>query len=373
MKRVHFYIDNLRIGGFQRLCLDQAYAFSGAGFSVEIHVLCSQGSSNPSFLFAESRLIEHHNIRINYLSGSFSLQLMSVRETLKSITCQDIVICHSLRATALLWLGQRLAFKKIVFLTTIHQLPTLSAPKQRLQRFIYSQLSPVLTAYSQAVINDWTMRVNNFPLLIRKLFQKDILLQRNGIYLPRVSNSVGQKVSSVTSRLIYLGRISSWKGVETFFEFARSSQLTDFRLLVIVPEISESLLTNLRNEFGERIEFQIGGSFSSYVPMQGDVHFYAAQYGEKAKYIESISLNCLEMASVGTPSVVTRGGLNTWPDLSKMKLFWECNWNNEEHVVASILEASRIHLSQQEISHIRNLIDVNRNLTGILDLLGKKS
>jgi len=311
------YIDNLRIGGFQRLCLDQAYALSQQDFSVEIHVLSAIELSNPSFLSSESSLINDRKIIVHFLSERLFFQLRSILKVIRNMPQNDIVISHGLRATALLWMGQKISFKNFKFLTTIHQLPTLSASRQRLKRFVYSQLSPFLTAYSEAVVNDWNYRVSHFPAVIRK----------------------------------------------------RYPRLDVFNILVIVPEISDSHRSQLKEEFGERIQFQIGKSFNSYTAVKGDVHFYAAQYGEKAKFIESISLNCLEMASVGTPSVVTKGGLNTWPELKNLSVFWECDWTNREATVDTIIKASQIDIYEKEILRIRDLIDINHNVLKIREFL----
>ena len=62
MKSVTFFIDNLRIGGFQRLCLDQAYAFSDRGYKVTIIALQENEISNASFLISENALIEKKNL-----------------------------------------------------------------------------------------------------------------------------------------------------------------------------------------------------------------------------------------------------------------------------------------------------------------------
>jgi len=363
------YIDNLRIGGFQRLCLDQAYALSQQDFSVEIHVLSAIELSNPSFLSSESSLINDRKIIVHFLSERLFFQLRSILKVIRNMPQNDIVISHSLRATALLWMGQKISFKNFKFLTTIHQLPTLSASRQRLKRFVYSQLSPFLTAYSEAVVNDWNYRVSHFPAVIRKFFSKNISVLRNGIFLPRITNSTVKLPTVARGRLIFLGRISTWKGLETFFTFARYPRLDVFNILVIVPEISDSHRSQLKEEFGERIQFQIGKSFNSYTAVKGDVHFYAAQYGEKAKFIESISLNCLEMASVGTPSVVTKGGLNTWPELKNLSVFWECDWTNREATVDTIIKASQIDIYEKEILRIRDLIDINHNVLKIREFL----
>jgi hypothetical protein len=57
------------------------------------------------------------------------------------------------------------------------------------------------------------------------------------------------------------------------------------------------------------------------------VHIYPVNYGSSAKFIESVSLNCLEMACLGVPSVVTKGGLSTWQDLQEFGIFVEVDWD----------------------------------------------
>jgi hypothetical protein len=79
--------------------------------------------------------------------------------------------------------------------------------------------------------------------------------------------------------------------------------------------------------------------------------------------IESISLNCLEMASIGIPSLITAGGLNTWPEFSNTSMFVEVDWNNTALVVDQILNASHRRTNPKESERLRNLISINRQLT----------
>ena len=368
MKSVTFLIDNLRIGGFQRLCLDQAYAFSDKGYKVTIIVLQENDKSSPSFLTSECELIAKSNLQIVFVSNSHFKQLITLLRLVKNLSSNDILVSHSLRATALLRLSFMLDMKKPLFTTTIHQLPTLSAAWQRFKRFTYAQLSPNLTAYSIAVKSDWESRISKFPIGTRFLFSKDISVLRNGIYLPRIANNRSGLEDYALPRLIFLGRLTSWKGFTTFLNFGRNSHLSEFRLLLIVPAIPEETMKDLKQEFGNRIEFVIGQSFDSYSPIQGDVHFYAAEYGEDAMFIESISLNCLEMASVGTPSVVTIGGLETWPDLVDLGLFYECNWNDVNSVVSQIFKASNIRIKSDILQKIRETISIESNIVTLESL-----
>ena len=370
MRTVHFFIDNLAIGGFQRLCLDQSYAFAAAGNKVNIHVLSEVSHLNSNtFVNLEKSIISKFDISINSLSSSHLGQLKKTSQILGSVESDDLVISHSLRATVILWFSKHTLRKKTLFITTIHQLPTLSAPIQRTRRFIYSQFSPILTAYSTAVKNDWDSRVlKNY--LFRIFFRKQISVLRNGIFLDRLPRSAQYTEIQTSKRLVYLGRNTGWKGIETLLRYATLDSLQDFEILLMLPEIDITWEKELRNKFGGRIEISTGKTLSSYVPRNGDVHFYAAQYGPNAKFIEGISLNCLEMAALGVPSLVTSGGLGTWPDLEEKKIFVECEWDNLNETSDKIRLTSELIFSSLAINEICKLVDIKNNISIIEASLG---
>jgi hypothetical protein len=115
-------------------------------------------------------------------------------------------------------------------------------------------------------------------------------------------------------RLVFLGRPTAWKGVSSILELALVPVLANTKLLFFFPYEHADLFKNIPVELTERISVVVSKSFRDYKPSYGDVHLYPANYGTSAKFIESISINCLEMASVGIPSFITRGGLLTWPE-----------------------------------------------------------
>ena len=369
MKRVHFFIDNLSIGGFQRLCLDQAYSFSELGYSVAIHSLSMPpGPESRSFLSIEKDLIDLHGISIDYLSTGHLEQISKTRFILRSYERGDIWISHSLRATAVIYIASRLLRKRFFFMTEIHQLPTLSAPIQRFRRFLYAQLSPALVAYSEAVKKDWDTRVRNFPIFIRFIFDKPIEVIRNGIYLNRIPSMTDGQKSNMGSRLIFLGRNTGWKGLATFLTYAEHPSLSHFELLLMLPEIDQAFERQIIDRFEGRVEIAIGKSIASFSPREGDIHFYAAQYGGDARFIESISLNCLEMAAAGVPSVVTAYGLTTWNDLQNLGIFFECDWSDSESTINGILEVARKRISTEDLEKIRAQISIASNVHKIIQL-----
>lgn len=365
MRTVHFFIDNLAIGGFQRLCLDQSYEFATAGHKVEIHVLNDVPDSiSNSFVNLEATIITRLNISISYLSSSHRRQIRMTSDILRRVGVGDLVISHSLRATVVLWVSKRLVRTSYPFITTIHQLPSLSAPFQRTRRLIYAQLTPLLVAYSNAVKRDWDSRISK-TFLFRLFLKKEISVLRNGIYLNRLPHHKGESALPEAKRIVYLGRNTGWKGIETLLRYATLESLQTFGILLMLPKMDATWKEELREKFGERIEFSVGKTLSNYKPRAGDVHFYAAQYGPKARFVESISLNCLEMAALGVPSVVTRGGLGTWPELAKMNVFAECDWNNLDATSSVIRQLSDLSFSPSNITEIREIVNIKHNVEKI--------
>ena len=245
MHPVYIFVDNLRIGGFQRLALDQAYALSDRGFSPTIFVLDDPHQENvPSFLNSEMTIILGKGVSIRSLGKSRTVQFSAINELFSQSCSPDLLLSHSLRATFMMFLISLRRMKKLKTISTIHQLPTLSAPRQRFQRFLYASLSWRLLAYSVAVQSDWKSRIKN-SWILRLLFGRNqIAVMRNGIYLDRLPSNV--KIASFKSpgRLIFLGRNTTWKGVSTFLEVASQPILASFGD-ALLNNVTKDLFSNL--------------------------------------------------------------------------------------------------------------------------------
>ena len=276
-----------------------------------------------------------------------------------------------MRATALFFLVNQNPLHKIKINTTIHQLPTLSRPKQRLQRFIYAQLSGNLFAYSGAVKSDWEKRSSSNFLSRLFLARKKIKVLRNGIFLDRLpdikfhNSPVG--AASTHGRLIYLGRNTAWKGVGTFLEIAAVPRLLDFKLLFMIPDMHDLQIDSLDKSLQERITVIAGKSIAYYEPTAGDVHLYPANYGHQAEFVESISLNCLELACLGISSFVSAEGLGTWPDLVDSGIFIETDWIDKVALAELIVVKSKIVRTGDEINFLRSKIDIKNQLTELIN------
>lgn len=359
-------LDNLRMGGFQRLALDQAYALSEKGYSVRILVLSSPISKKePSFLFIEEDLIRQLKVQISYMGESRLSQFFSLNRIVWKLNRKDLLLSHTLRGTALLSIQKFRIKSRARLITTIHQLPTLSAPRQRFKRFCYAQLTDILTGYSVAVKADWMEKIKHYPRFIRFFFKKEIRVLRNGIYLNRLPSL--DLVDSYQPRLVYLGRSASWKGMNNFFNIASNPALSNFRFLIMVPNQEDVSLDSLESSIRERFQVIAGKTVSSLKPQFGDVHIYPANYGSETNYVESVSLNCLELASLGIPTILSQFGTSTWPDLRKFCIFHECSWENMDEVVSQVIKASLQRIEQTDLRQIRNLISIENNIQNLFN------
>ena len=72
------------------------------------------------------------------------------------------------------------------------------------------------------------------------------------------------------------------------------------------------------------------------------------------------------MSAIGIPSVVTSGGLFTWPELAETGLVQEVDWSNIAEVVTAIRLSKDLTISPAELSDVRKLVDINRQIENLL-------
>jgi hypothetical protein len=165
--------------------------------------------------------------------------------------------------------------------------------------------------------------------------------------------------------MIFLGRIATWKGLETLFKLAQHPKLFHASILIIVPAIDKNFSKRMPIRLMNRIQIQTGTTINNFVPKPGDVHIYPTNFGKNIKYTESISINCLEMACLGVPSLVTKGGVKTWPELDKFKILIEADWQNFEECVELIIKNSKEYFSSDHMKSIQEIINIENQFQTI--------
>jgi len=364
VNKAYIFVDNLKIGGYQRLSLDQAYALSDLKYSVTIIVLSPRLEWTAAIIEKKELDLKKIELLESKSSRIALFQFISKNLPLSSADC--LVISHSLRSTLVLRSINVLFRSKFTINTTLHQLPKLSHLSQRIKRLIYAQFTDNLYCFSKAAEMGWyTQFGNTFEGVLFK-YSKRIQTLRNGIYLDRLPARQPVNKGESRPRIIYLGRLSFWKGLETIKKLAKSEELSEFDFVLMVPAISPKDLHELNKILGSRLNVIEGKSVASLKSQDGDVHIYPANYGSEVELIESISLNCLEMCAIGIPSIVTLGGLATWPELAETGLVQEVDWSKINEVAIAIRLSQSFTISPTVLTSVRKLVDINRQIESIL-------
>ena len=366
--RIIIVVQNLKIGGSQRIALDEAYGLASQNFLVTVITLENFLDEN-NFVDKERNFIDKYKLIIRGAEGTRLKQFKYFKTLFKSSEVSSEIISHSLRATVLIYLARQFCRSDVHIHTVIHQLPSLSNSIQRIKRFIYSILSDNLFTFSIAAKKDWDTNIQS-SFWLKQLFRgKQIKLLRNGVFLDRLPANVsfGALRNTENLRLIFLGRPTKWKGIETIFELLQMDQLVSAEALFFFPYENKELLSHLPITVLNRINIVIGKSIRDYCPQKGDVHLYPTNYGKNARYIESISINCLEMAAIGVPSCVTEGGLETWPEFSQNSLITEVDWRDLNKTADTIIELHKKNLSELDLIRVRNLVSVNNHINQLLE------
>ena len=122
MSEILIICDDFRIGGIQRIALDQAYKLNEMGITAKVLILGPQPSvDSPSFMFTEKDLIADLGVSIEFLSGNRIYQGIRIRRILRQEKVR-MAICYSLRATVLIFFSRILNRQNTKTVTTIEQL-----------------------------------------------------------------------------------------------------------------------------------------------------------------------------------------------------------------------------------------------------------
>ena len=369
MSHIVIVVQNLKIGGFQRIALDQCYAFAARKISVELIALERiEGDDRNNFIYLEKDLIHKFKIRIKYSTGNRLMQYKYFYRMMRTSVEPIEFLSHSLRASVLIRLAGLLQKKNYYINSTIHQIPSLSDSLQIKKRFFYALFSHRLFIFSAQAKQDWEARISK-SLLLRILFlRKPIKLLRNGVFLDRLPPLLipTLEVCRPEVRLVFIGRPTSWKGVSTILRLAEFDVMDKAQLIFYFPYQNESVFKGTPRKIVERVNIEVGKSIRDYNPKLGDIHLYPANYGIESSYIESISINCLEMSAIGVPSLVTKGGLSTWPEFANSPLIYEVDWSNLEEIARKIIDIHRSSIAYGEILRLRSLIDINQHIEQLI-------
>ena len=342
-------VDDLRVGGIQRLVMDEAYALAEEGYCVQI-INFGAEKENDSIIHVDGLTHDQLNeksIFVTNLSGDKYSKLSRLRIFIKQNEVRS-VICHSPSSSFWFRVAALSLFRQLKISLWIHQVLTLSDRVQATKRVILSLTANRLFFSAVQFKLEW--EVNRADRLLRRLrgaqFRK---VDRLGVYLPRILRETnGLDCETNEIHIIYASRLTPWKGLDKFDQIIkRNPRYHPVVLSVNVPTSLSSALY-FKDEYNDHLLVCKSPSYVS--NLTHPVHIYPTYYGDKVKNPQSIGLNVMEFALMGIPSLVSHEVTSTYPELLKSTLVEVVDWHNEKLVDLKVQSLANLTKSERALA-----------------------
>lgn len=367
--KLFLFLDNLRIGGIQRLALDESYAFDRLGIGIEIVVLQSKVPTDDiraidGKFFQDNKIIVHHAP-----IGRF-LKIFWLRRFLKKNNVK-IAICHSASSIGLIRLASKALRRKIKIIGFLHQLASLSSQTQKFKRFMYFSMADSIKASSKQFILESNSALSNYPFY-ENLVKRKLGFDRMGVDLGRIDwlqkNSMVARVEGKPA-LLFNSRTIAWKGFDKFVSLAEYLGEEYQYIVITSSSIHNSELVDKFKQLPDaRLYFGLSvAHFSWEVPT---IHIYPTDYGPKVNFPQSIGLNVLECLSLGIPSFISQEGFESWPEFRNSRFVREVDWSLVEEVKIQVekvlLNAQSWSTMQHEMRRIRSIVSIEEHINRLM-------
>ena len=362
-KSVLIVVDNLRVGGIQRLAIDECYALNKRGIK---HLLVSLTAfeENNSIVKVDEEFAEISQLNLKYLGKGKLRQLNELTKFVK----QDfnLIVTHSATAALLLRFAVTLNMKKMNIILYIHQLISLSSNKQALKRFFYFTFANKLFVSS----NQFKLEIETYlkDNWWGALFRKKIYFDRMGIYLDRVDNQLKEIVcQEAIPHLIFSSRMTEWKGFQVFLNLASKFNSINHKIVFEISKAKNKQTKIQDLDKDDNHAFYSKSPVSFKYPSKS-LHIYPTNYGDSIKYPQSIGMNVLEFLALGVPSLISKEGFESWPELEKSVLIETCNWLNSIEVDDKLNKLLNIDetSARDESLKLRESISIERHVTNLV-------
>jgi hypothetical protein len=153
-----------------------------------------------------------------------------------------------------------------------------------------------------------------------------------GVYLPRLNSPDFTKKTiceDEVPHLIFLSRITSWKGFEKFNKITQHFAKDKLHTLAITASNYDTEIFNPGEFVANNSHINFNLSIVSLKLTPGSIHLYPSDYGTTVNYPQSIGMNVLEMISLGIPSLISSEGFESWPEFKGSVLVRVVDWSND--------------------------------------------
>lgn len=333
MKKIVIVIDNMRIGGVQRIALDEAYAFIEKGYKIHF-VILENRRNDDDLISSDLKFFSEysHSISISECEGNNREILRTLYFVLKDKEVR-LIICHSAKALPMTYMLRALFFKKKKFriLGYMHQLITLSDTKQKIKRIVYFNFCDQLRASSKQFILELE-HLFSLNFLFRVISFRKIMFDRMGIFIPRIdfymnNNELEQSQVSKPA-VMFLSRVVGWKGFETFLNICETLNESHEKI-VFTPSIYRSAKGLERFTSFRDNRIILDSQVACLTNFDNCVHLYPTDYGRNVSFPQNIGMNVLECIALGIPSLISHEDFVTWPELKFSSLIETTDWEAE--------------------------------------------
>jgi len=360
VKPIIVVVDNLDIGGVQRLAMDESYYFHSEGRTCVL-VSFTQTIKFKSILDVDEEFLKSSPLDIRVAPIGEKSRIRFFGDLVEKIR-PEVILCHSARAIAYFRILRILRpSRNFKILGFVHQIPQMSDKLQTFKRAVYFRLADKVFAVSnQFGLEIGHLRQKSF--FYRVLFRKDISFDRIGVNLKRLDHqSLHASVKIEGHRpLLYLGRITKWKGFDRFCQYVEEAFQGDDIIVFTSPALHADIFDDgFFKKHNRSIIFS--KTIASFLWPSSAIHLYPTFYSDEVKFPMSISLNVLECIYLGIPSVISRENFESWPELKESILCSMTDWSTIELVEI----ISRLRKVNKE-----NLIEESNKLRGVISIEG---
>jgi hypothetical protein len=359
---------NTRVGGAQRILLDEFYEIQSRGLTAQI-ISLSPSLSEDDILIVDSNFRPSSEVVIKQPRGNRISQVYYLAKVLRKNQISGIV-SHDFPGVVICRVASFLSCRNTPISLYIHQLMDMSSVSQRQKRILMSLFASRIYVSSFQFKTSWEEYLGNSKFW-RIVFRKKIKFDRMGIFPARVQNLTYSKILPCAEdipHLIFMSRITAWKGFSDFKDFAMTYANEQLHTLLLTTKHNRPEIFSEKGFVNGYNHVIYGSGVSSIKFPEGCVHFYPSNYGDNVKFPQSIGMNVLEFIAVGVPSMISHDSFNSWPELRNSMLVRVVDWKNmqEVHSVWTELNTLNALNVQAEVQRLIPIISISGHVDQII-------
>jgi glycosyltransferase involved in cell wall biosynthesis len=363
-------IDNLKIGGIQRLALDECYYLKNKQVPFKLIVLDKPPKSENSMLEVDGDYFSNNTFDVKFLGKNKIIQIFLLFKLVKHLNKNSTVVAHTVAGSLKIRIAGLLLMRRVRILLWIHQFIFLSDRAQAHKRIWYSLSASKLLFGAKQFQVEWNNYINGSTLL-KMIYKKVTYFSRIGIYLDRVlwtKHPCYKTLNSESKYILFASRITDWKGIDSFIQIQKHMEKYNSKSIVLTSGDSSSKLKSIL-PINSETELVFNKCPSYFREVNNLVHLYPTNYGKSLINNQGIGLNVLEFIALGIPSVISTDSFQTFPELQNLELLLTNNWHDLNDIKFTIEKLLSVPLKvrRQMAKDFYDVISIESHMKTILN------